>query len=105
MDMLPIQDFIPKLKDHLLGHLWNQLYDGDQDPFSDHDCMSVHIVDNRIYSSQVLRIDYTTYDIHRDQDSVNPHTHPDIMVLSSIQVQGSSASKNCICTRHRSTGI
>ena len=80
--MLPIQDFIPKLKDHLLGCLWNQPYDGDQDPFSDHDCMLVHIVDNRIYSLQVLRINYTMYDIHRDQDSVNPHTHPDIMVLS-----------------------
>ena len=80
--MLPIQDFVPRLKDHLLGCLRNQPYDGDQDPFSDHDRMSVHIVDNKIYSSQVLRVNYTTYNVRRDQDSVNPRTHPDIIVLS-----------------------
>ena len=44
--------------------------------------MSVHIVDNKIYSSQLLRVNYTTYDVRRDQDLVNTHTHPDVMVLS-----------------------
>ena len=44
--------------------------------------MSVHIVDNKIYSLQLLRVNYTMYDIHRAQDLVNPRTHPDIMVLS-----------------------
>ena len=80
--MSPIQDFVPWLKDHLLGCLHNQPYDGNQDPFSDQDRMSVHIVDNKIYSSQVLRVNYTTYDVHRDQSSVNHCTHSDIMVLS-----------------------
>ena len=75
--MSPIQDFVPWLKDHLLGCLHNQPYDGDQDPFSDQDHMSVHIVDNKIY-----RVNYTMYDICRDHDSVNPHTCSDIMVLS-----------------------
>ena len=62
--------------------LCNQPYNGDQEPFSDHDHMPVHIVDNKIYSSQVLRINFTTYNIHRDQDTVNLHTHSDIIVLS-----------------------
>ena len=80
--ILSIKDFVPRLKDHLLGRLRGQPYDGDQELYSDQDRMSVHIVDNKIYSSQLLRVNYTTYDIHRDQDSVNPCTHPDVMVLS-----------------------
>ena len=80
--ILSIKDFVPRLKDHLLGRLRNQPYDGDQESYSDQDRMSVHIVDNKIYSSHLLRVNYTTYDIRRDQDSVNPRTHSDIMVLS-----------------------
>ena len=44
--------------------------------------MSVHIVDNRMYLLQLLRVNYTTYNICRDQDLVNTHTHFDVMVLS-----------------------
>ena len=44
--------------------------------------MSVHIVDNRMYSLQLLRVNYTTYDVRRDQDLVNTRTHSDVMVLS-----------------------
>jgi hypothetical protein len=29
-----------------------------------------------------MRINYTTYDIRRDSDTINPHTYPDIMVKS-----------------------
>ena len=75
-------DFIPQLKDHLLGCLCDQPYNGDQEPYSDQDQMSVHIVDNQVYSSQLLRVNYTTYDVHRDQDLVNPRTHSNVMILS-----------------------
>ena len=44
--------------------------------------MSVHIVDNRMYSLQLLRVNYTMYDVCRDQDLVNTHTQSDVMVLS-----------------------
>lgn len=30
----------------------------------------------------MLRVNYTTYDVRRDQDSMNPRTHCDVMVLS-----------------------
>lgn len=43
----------------------------------------MRILDNRIYSAKVLRINYTTYDVRRDQDSMNPRTHSDVMVHSS----------------------
>lgn len=70
------------MKDHLLGRLLNHPFDGDQTPFSNEERRAVHIVDNRIYSAKVLRVNYTTYDIRRDQDSMNPRTHADVMVLS-----------------------
>jgi len=82
VDGLP-QDFIPKLKDHLLGRLLDQDYDGDEHVFSDEDRNTVRIVNNRLYSAKVLRVNYTTYDIRRSQDSLNPRTqHCDIMVHS-----------------------
>jgi hypothetical protein len=36
-----------------------------------------------IYRHNVMRINYTTYDVRRAQDSINPHTdHKDIMLLA-----------------------
>jgi hypothetical protein len=38
---------------------------------------------DRIYLHNVLRVNYTTYDVRRKQDTVNPNTsHSDIMVLA-----------------------
>jgi hypothetical protein len=34
------------------------------------------------YDSQFAQVHYTTYDLRREYDTVNPRTHPDIMVLS-----------------------
>jgi hypothetical protein len=44
--------------------------------------MTVRIRDNRIYATKVLRVNFTTYDVRRDQDSMNPRTHCDVMVRS-----------------------
>lgn len=38
---------------------------------------------NRLYLHKVMRVNYTSYDIRRQQDSVNPRTHPDVMMLNS----------------------
>ena len=35
-----------------------------------------------MYLHKVMRVNYTTYDMRRDQDSINPRTHPDIMMLA-----------------------
>jgi hypothetical protein len=40
------------------------------------------IENNKIYHHQVLRSNYTTYDIRRNQDSINPRTHSDVMILA-----------------------
>ena len=70
------------MKDHILSRLINQQYDGDEEDFTDADRLSVRILNNRIYSCQVLRINYTTYDCRRDQDTMNPRTNCDVMVHS-----------------------
>ncbi|KAJ3724663.1 hypothetical protein C8R42DRAFT_539343, partial [Lentinula raphanica] len=46
------------------------------------DHSAVLFENNRLYRHKVVRINYTTYDLRRNQDSINPRTHPHIMVLS-----------------------
>ncbi len=37
---------------------------------------------NRLYLHKVVRINWTSYDMRRQQDSINPRTHPDILMLA-----------------------
>ena len=77
-----LQDFMPKLKDHILARFQGIAYDGEQQAFTDEDHDGIKFVSNRIYRHKVLRVNYTTYDMRRAQDSINLRTHPDIMVLA-----------------------
>ncbi|OJT06904.1 hypothetical protein TRAPUB_2244, partial [Trametes pubescens] len=79
------QDFIPILREHLLSRLL------DPDPnsgrnnipqYTDQQLDGIEIENDRIYRHKMLRINYTTYDMRRDQDVVNPRTHSDIMMFS-----------------------
>jgi hypothetical protein len=45
-------------------------------------CTNFIIANNKLYEHSVLRINYTTYDLWQEQDSLNPCTHANIMVLS-----------------------
>jgi len=76
------QDFIPRLKDHLLARIRGIEYTGDEFDFTDEDRDQISIANNKMYEHSVLRINYTTYDLRREQDSLNSRTHADIMVLS-----------------------
>ena len=49
---------------------------------TDEDCNRVCIISNKLFSVRTLHINYTTYDVCREQDTVNPHTHPFVMVKS-----------------------
>jgi hypothetical protein len=42
----------------------------------------VHILGNKIFELSTMTVNYTSYDIRRDYDLVNPRSHPDIMVVS-----------------------
>ncbi|RDB16223.1 hypothetical protein Hypma_003115 [Hypsizygus marmoreus] len=75
--------FIPKLQDHILGCLLEREFDGDaHEDFNHEDRNTVRVVGNKICQGNICRINYTTYDIRRDEDSINPRSHPDIMVRS-----------------------
>lgn len=50
--------------------------------FTNNDRSSVVLLNNRIYRHKVLRVNFTTYNLRRAQDSINPRTHGDVMVLS-----------------------
>jgi hypothetical protein len=60
----------------------NHPYTGDELDFSEEQLFSFSFHGNRIYRHKVMRINYTTYDVRRAQDSVNPRNHADIMVLA-----------------------
>ena len=77
-----LQDFIPRLKDHLLTRLLGREYNGDEQEYTHAQRNSVLIQDNRINLHHTLRVNYTSYDLRRQQDVINPASHPDIMVLS-----------------------
>jgi hypothetical protein len=68
-----------------LSCLLGYKYDGDELDFTPADRRNILITNNTIYRHKVLRINYTTYDLRRAQDSLNPRIlgHGDVMVLSS----------------------
>ena len=78
-----LQDFVPRLKDHILARLLSKEYDGDEQEYTHAERNSVQIQDNRIYSHRTLRVNYTSYDLRHHQDVINAASHPDVMVLSS----------------------
>lgn len=79
---LALMDFLPKLKSHILGRLIPGSMAKDEVEFTTAQRNALLLINNCIYRHKVLRINYTTYDLRRAQDSLNPRTHSDIMILS-----------------------
>ncbi|CAK5284580.1 unnamed protein product [Mycena citricolor] len=78
-----LKNFVPKLQDHLLGRLLEREFDGDtHESFKAIDRQSVQIIGNRLYTTKTLRVNYTTYDVRREQDIINPRMSAFIMVRS-----------------------
>ncbi|KAJ3709518.1 hypothetical protein C8R42DRAFT_561946, partial [Lentinula raphanica] len=80
-------NFYPKLQDHLLGRLKQVPYDGDYE-FSTEQRREVIIANDKIYAVKTLRINFTTYDVRRDYDIINPRSD-----LCAVMVQSPEASK------------
>ncbi|CDO77605.1 hypothetical protein BN946_scf184936.g30, partial [Trametes cinnabarina] len=72
-----IRNFIPLLRAHIFGRLLGR---NDLDEVSPEQLDRIHIENDRIYRHKVLRVNYTTYDMRREQDVINPRTHPNLMV-------------------------
>jgi hypothetical protein len=93
-----MQGFVRKLKVHLLPRILDKLSkersSGDNEVLVDEgrapatsaslDHNSIFFKSDRMYQHQLLRINYTTYDVRRDQDVINPRTSRcDIMLLAN----------------------
>jgi hypothetical protein len=76
------QNFIPNLKDYALCKVLGLEHDADEVNFTESQQASITFIKNKIYQHKVLCVNYTTYDMRREQDSLNPRMHANIMVLS-----------------------
>lgn len=77
------------LHNHLLGRMLRREFDSDDhDDFSDTDRNCIHILQQKIYSVKRLQVNYTTYDVRRDYDSMNPSSQCDVMVRAPDSVSG-----------------
>lgn len=80
----PPQDFLTDLK----SHLWLRLTCAQMPDNTDYrhptedEAHSVYIEANKMYIHSVFRVNFTTYDMRRDQDSINPSRHADIVLLA-----------------------
>ncbi|KAG6808398.1 hypothetical protein H0H92_004278 [Tricholoma furcatifolium] len=73
-----IEGFYKGLIDHLLERLLRPGFS-----ITPEDRAKILLLGGVMYYHKALRINFTTYDNRRDQDTVNPRTHSDIMVLSN----------------------
>lgn len=77
---IPSQNFVTKLKTHLL----HQVTESRNIPSADeNDISTIILKDDRMYQHNIARFNFTMYDVRRAQDVVNPWTsHCNVMVLS-----------------------
>lgn len=64
--------FIDDLKNHVLSRLYNHGFTGSDKEFSDDEREQLIIHNNLIYRHSLLRVNYTTYNVQRDQDVISP---------------------------------
>ena len=68
------------------AHLLRQL--SEEDTFADGheptptELARVRVYEDKLYIHKTMRINYTTYDARREQDSINPDNHADVMMLA-----------------------
>ncbi|KAJ3006675.1 hypothetical protein NUW54_g3842 [Trametes sanguinea] len=72
-------NFIPLLRSHILARLMDRR---DYEDFTAEELDRVHIEGDRMFRHKTLRVNYTTYDMRREQDAINPRKHADFMVLA-----------------------
>jgi hypothetical protein len=78
----------------------DNLQPGLTDDFDDSTCApdSILFKHDRLYRHNMIRINYTTYDVRRAQDTINPKTsHCNVMALkdNSTDLQSSGGAEDC----------
>ncbi|KAF7377741.1 hypothetical protein MSAN_00197100 [Mycena sanguinolenta] len=77
-----VENFLPKLQEHVLSRLSHPERTGNGNEFTLGQRYQLALKNQRIYRHKILRINYTSYDMQRGQDCLNPHTHSDVMTLA-----------------------
>ncbi|RPD71381.1 hypothetical protein L226DRAFT_468941, partial [Lentinus tigrinus ALCF2SS1-7] len=77
-----VKGFIPHLYEHLAARLIGGDMFTEPDEFTPEQLDGVQILDDKMYPHNLLRLNYTTYDLRREQDCISPHKQADIMVLA-----------------------
>lgn len=77
-----IQDFVAKLKDHLLARILNKQYNAEPPMFTTKDRDELYIAEDRLEQRYGMNIYHTTYDLRRGKDRVNMKNRSHVMTLS-----------------------
>ncbi|CAE6447491.1 unnamed protein product [Rhizoctonia solani] len=87
-----VKDFLPRLKTHLLTRLEGGSYK-EAAPPSTSQLTKIQFQYDRIYAHQTLKARYTTYDVRRNEDKINPSTPKHfVLALSSTSTTPSSGA-------------
>ncbi|KAI0737525.1 hypothetical protein C8Q80DRAFT_1115077 [Daedaleopsis nitida] len=76
------KDFLPLLLTHVYQRLATLEGHECAQPPTRTELARIRIDHNRMYIHKIIRVNYTSYDMRRQQDSINPRTHPYIMMLA-----------------------
>jgi len=76
------QDFIVKLKDHLLARVLSKQYDTEQPTFTTKDRDQLYIAEDHLEQRYSMNVYHTMYDLRRGKDRVNMKNRSHIMTLS-----------------------
>ncbi|EDR00088.1 uncharacterized protein LACBIDRAFT_314828 [Laccaria bicolor S238N-H82] len=77
-----LHNFVPLLKDHFLAQILGTK--NNDNNFTDQDLSTIQFEHKRLYKHRTLHINYTSYDMRRLQDTLNPYSeHCNIMVLTN----------------------
>ena len=76
------QGFLGKLKDHLLGRLLGEEYDGGERTYDQSQRSTVTFVNDVMWSHLTMQVNFTTYDLRRETHTLNVKKNRDVMIKS-----------------------
>lgn len=89
------QNFLPKLKRHILPRILDAVKLSNTPEATRCDpSISVLFKHDRLYQHNILRVNYTSYDVRRSQDTINARTsHCNVMVLADAEDSDDSTGR------------
>ncbi|KAK7680030.1 hypothetical protein QCA50_016976 [Cerrena zonata] len=77
-----LKDYFGKLHNHLLGRLRNPGQADNGVEYGPVEHGEITILNDRLFEHKTLRVHYTTYDLQRNYDLINPSKYADIMAVA-----------------------